>query len=168
MFSWVFVVAPWERALRIRMGKKIYTLGPGIYCRIPFIDRVYRQSIRRRISTIRPQTLTTKDNKSVTISGSIAYAIDDLEKLFNTIESPIGNIDAEVASLVATFICNRALKDCSPPAIEEYMGSALSLERYGLIGQKYRVISFVVVKTYRVITGDLPAWSHGNDIDIEK
>lgn len=165
LFNWVFIVAPWEQALRIRLGKRVHKLGPGIYCRIPFVDRVYRQSIRRRITIIRPQTLTTQDGKTLTIASSLAYSIGDLEKLFDTLESPTASIDAEVASLVAGFISSHNLADCLPPSIEEHIAGALDLGQYGLSEQKFRVMSFVVVKTYRFVMGELPTWSHGKQID---
>lgn len=164
MFNWVFVVAPWEQALRIRLGKRVHELGPGIYCRIPFVDRVYRQSIRRRMSIIRPQTLTTQDNRTVTIAGALAYEIENLRRLFDTLESPTDSIEAEVCGLISTFVSARDLDDCLPPAIEKHVDDELDLKKYGLNGKEFRIMSFVVVKTYRFVTGDLPNWSRVHPI----
>ena len=50
VLTWVVVVAPWEQALRIRWGKTATLLKGGVYLRIPFIDRIYRQSVRKRTS----------------------------------------------------------------------------------------------------------------------
>ena len=56
LFTWIVIVAPWEQALRIRLGKRVKLCKAGCYLRIPFIDRIYRQSIRRRLSYFQTQT----------------------------------------------------------------------------------------------------------------
>ena len=78
MFVWLVIVAPWEQAIRVRLGRRVRLLPAGAYLVIPFIDRVYRQTIRRRLSIIPPQTLTTRDGKSVTLGSAVGYSIVDL------------------------------------------------------------------------------------------
>lgn len=49
---WV-VVAPWEQAVRVRLGKHLSVLNAGVHLKLPFADLVYLQSVRLRISGIR-------------------------------------------------------------------------------------------------------------------
>lgn len=167
-FTWWVVVAPWERALRIRLGRYVKDLPAGFYIRIPFIDRVYRQSIRYRRAIIRPQTLTTADGKVVTVSGSIGYSVDDMRKLYDTLECPQDTIELEVASLVAEFVSSREYAAATPRAIEAHVSAKLDLGKYGLSGQAYQAISYVTAKTYRLIQGDLPQWNHDRAINMDE
>jgi hypothetical protein len=46
LLVWWVTVAPWERALRVRLGKRVTLLGPGVHLRIPVADRVFGDSGR--------------------------------------------------------------------------------------------------------------------------
>jgi hypothetical protein len=163
MFSWMIVVAPWEQALRIRLGKYVRLLPKGFYFRIPFMDRIYRQSIRWRLDTIRPQTLTTLDNKPVTISSVVGYCIDDLLQLYNTLENPTSTIESRVMAEISKYMTGNNLEECSPDKIEKHLMKVISLEDYGLKDQHFAITSFAVVRTYRLITGDLPSWNRAEE-----
>ena len=159
---WVVVVAPWEQGIRIRLGKHIKLLGAGAHLVIPVIDRVYRQSCRRRLTVLRPMTLSTKDGRTVTISGYVGYAINDLLKLYNTISHAEDTIEAEVSTLVSSYISNNNFDDCKVPRIEDYVKSKMDIDRYGLSGSTFFISNFAVVKTYRFITGEVNSWLRSN------
>lgn len=167
-FTWFVVVAPWEQAIRVRLGKHIRKLDAGIYIRIPFVDRVFKQSIRRRLSLIRPQTLTTSDGKVVTCAGAVGYSIGDLVKLYDTLESPNDTLENEVAAIVSRFIGGRPLKDATSPALEEFVRANLDLAKYGLTGQEFYTTSFAASKTYRFITGDLGTWQRDEQLNMKE
>lgn len=159
IFTWIVVVAPWEEALRVRLGKRVKKLSAGTYLKIPFIDRVFKQSVRRRLNLIRPQTLTTKDGKVVTCSASVGFSIGDLEKLYNTIEAPNDTIENEVAAIVSKFVGERNLAECSLAILQKYVMENIDLSKYGLVGQEFYITSFATTsRTYRLITGDLGSW----------
>ena len=153
--TWFFTVAPWEQAILVRLGKHTKVLDAGVYFRIPFVDRIFKQSVRRRINTIKAQTLTTKDGKVVTCSGAIGYQIGDLGKLYDTLESANMTIENEVSGIIAQYIGSRVLADCHSRNLEEFVAERLNLSKYGLEGQEFYVQSFAVSKTYRLITGEI-------------
>lgn len=153
--TWFFTVAPWEQALLVRFGKQTKVLGAGIYLRIPFVDRIFKQSVRRRINTIKAQTLTTSDGKVVTCSGAVGYQIGDLGKLYNTLESANMTIENEVSGIIAAYIGSRSLSECRSRELEAFVANKLDLSKYGLEGQEFYVQSFATSKTYRLITGEI-------------
>lgn len=166
VLTWCVVVAPWEQALRIRRGKQVKLLTAGIYLRIPFIDRVYRQSVRCRSSVIPAQTITTRDKQVVTCVGTIRFSIDDLLKLFDTLEAPNDTIENEAASLVTRFVESHDLHQITAMDLEAYVETHLDLKQYGLAGKEFRLISFAAAKTYRFITGDLHLWNSDHDVRL--
>ena len=167
LFTWILIVAPWEQAVRVRFGSRVTLLHAGVHLRLPFFDRVYRQSIRRRLGIIRPQTITTNDGKVLTLSGVLGFSIVDLLKLYDTLEHAQDTVDAEVASSISTYCSGVTLEECRPRQIEEYVRGDVHLEKYGLAGQEFFVTSFAVVRTYRLITGDLPAYNYGRFLDTQ-
>ena len=78
LFSWWFIVTPWEQAVFVRLGKNVKVLHGGFYFKIPFIDQVYIQSIRLRAIDMPIQTISTKDGKTITIKSVMNYAINDI------------------------------------------------------------------------------------------
>ena len=158
MFTWLVVIAPWEQAVRVRLGKHVRILIAGVHLRIPFIDRIYRQSIRRRITLLGMQTLTTKDDVAVTISGAVGYEIVDLLKLYQTLHDADDTIAFETLGLISSFVITHNLADCRAESVQEYVVSKMNLESYGLGKQEFFLTGFAVVKTYRLLQGGVREW----------
>ncbi len=81
-----FVVLPWQQALRVRCGRWVRLVGPGIYLRLPVLDVVKVESVRVRNSISPVQTLSTSDGALLTLSASVGYAIADLAKIYGSLE----------------------------------------------------------------------------------
>jgi hypothetical protein len=166
LFTWWIVVAPWEQALRVRLGKRVDKLEAGVFLRIPFVDRIFKQSIRRRLNILRPQTLTTQDRHVVTSCGAVGYSIGNLEMLYQTMESPNDTIENEVAAIVAQYIGTHDLADCKAVEIEKSVMEKMDLSKYGLTGQEFYMTSFATSKTYRFITGDMQQWQRDSQMSM--
>ena len=78
LFSWWFIVTPWEQAVFVRLGKRIRVLHGGFYFKVPFIDQVYVQSIRLRAIDMPIQTISSKDGSTITIKSVMKNAISDI------------------------------------------------------------------------------------------
>lgn len=165
-FTWWIVVAPWEQAIIVRLGKRVRKVEAGIYLRIPFIDRVFKQSVRRRLNVLRTQTLTTADRHVITLAGAIGFSIGNLELLYDTLESPNDTIENEVCALVSQFIGSKELKECASTDLEKHVMENLHLESYGLKGQEFYVTSFATSKAYRFIMGDMAAWNRDSQMNM--
>lgn len=165
LFTWFVVVAPWEQALRVRLGKHVRLLNEGCFLRIPFIDRVYRHTTRRRLFVIRPQVLTTTDEKTITISGAVGFRIENLRMLFDTLHDAIDTIEAEIAMSIADYVSDHSLEECRPRHIKKHVYETIDIKDYGLADQEFSLTNYAVVRTFRFIGGDIPSWSNGNALN---
>lgn len=166
--TWWVTVAPWEQAIRVRAGKHVRLLRAGIHARVPILDRVYRQSTRRRVTTLPPQTLTTKDGKSLTLGLTLGYRIVDLMRLYETLHHAEGTIMAMALGSAARFVMAHEA-GFDPVALCSEVERGLGLERYGLADVDISLANHAVVRTYRFITGDADVWSSGADnLDTDK
>ena len=161
MFTWLVVVTPWEQVVRVRAGRRVRVLGAGMYLRIPFVDRLYRQSTRRRLSIIPAQTVTTKDGKAITIGAAVGYSITDLLQLYESIHDAADTIECEVSAVASEYFATHTFAECTPTAVAQHMRSTLDLSRYGLGDTEFHITNFAAVRTLRVITGDIRSWSQG-------
>lgn len=154
MLKWWVVIAPWEQGIRVRGGKKITTLGPGIKFRIPGLDRFFIQSTRKRYMHTPTQNVTTKDGKAVTISGGTSHIIKDIGVLYNTLNAPEDVISTETQSQIAAYVTQRTLEECSISGLQVHVNSTPHFEKYGLGGINFYVTDFVAVGLIVLLPAD--------------
>ena len=148
---WV-IVQPWETGLRVRNGKKIKKLYPGLYFRLPYFDSVYIQEKRLRIISLPIQTVTTKDLQTVTLNGAVGYAITDIKTLYQTLFHPETTITNVVMNEISKFVINNTIKDAPPEKIENsVLGELKNGYDYGIEFQYFKITNFAVIRTYRLI-----------------
>lgn len=158
LFKWWVIILPWEKGLRIRLGKKTKTLNPGIHLRIPYIDSCYKQSTKLYFVSLSMQTLTNKTGQTITLSMNVGYSIKDIEKVYNSVGELQTAISGNVQGMVAKIIHDS--NECSPSIIEEQCKTALTSKDWGIEINEIKVISFALVKTFRLIQDS--SWTANN------
>lgn len=148
---WWITVMPWEEAVHVRMGKTVKVLKEGLHLRIPFIDRVYIQDIRVRIMQSPPQTVTTKDGKTITLIMSVGYSIVDIYKLYNSLYHVDQTLCTMMQGIIAEEVYSRDLINCFPVDLEYAVKSKMIGDVYGLRFDNIKIVGFAIVKTYRLI-----------------
>lgn len=151
LFKWWIIVNPWELGLRIRLGKYEKMLLPGLHFRIPFFDSIYVQTTRMRMVTLSPQTVTTRDGKTVTIVASVGYSISNLSELYKSLAHPESTICNLVLSSISEYVYMNDVHECRPELIEAEVIKGLESSSYGIKYEQVKVIGFAVVKTFRFI-----------------
>ena len=162
---WV-IVQPWESGIRVRAGKYKKILSGGLYFRIPYIDSVYIQENRLRVSAMPVQTLSSKDLKTVTLSGVVGFSLVDIEKLYETLYQPETTITNIAMSEVAKFVFDNDLIKITPKLIEIAALEGLKAKDYGLKFEYFKVTNFAAVTTFRLIQDTI--WhNEGMEVDLK-
>lgn len=154
--TWWVVVATWEQAVRVRFGKRVHELGPGIHLRIPFVDRIYVQSTRLRTTCSTGLTITTEGGQTVTLSLAIEYSIASTLRVYETLANPdtilrcrfermLTAAVAAVPSGLTVHFINKAL---------EIEVESMDLGVFGLRDARAFVTSFAVVRPIRLMSND--------------
>ncbi len=169
MFNWIFVIVPWQQAIRVRMGKTITVLGPGIHFQVPFIDRVYVQNMRERVAATTSQALTTRDGVTITLAAALRFSIEDIKPMYTQLHQASETICQIVEGEFSKYIVGHDAKDCTPEQVLEYVKGRVDLARFGLKLTDLFLTDFVRVKTYRLIQGGLDRYtSAAIQTDIER
>jgi regulator of protease activity HflC (stomatin/prohibitin superfamily) len=71
------VVAQYEKALVLRLGKYRATVDSGLTFLVPVIEDLIKVDMRERVINVEPQKVITKDNVSVVVDAVIYYRIID-------------------------------------------------------------------------------------------
>jgi len=159
LFKWFYILQPWEQALRVRCGKRIQLHGGGLHFKVPYIDYIFKQNTRLRISDVPAQTITTLDGRTITLSGALQYRVADITPLFMKLHMAENTIAQECQGILTEYIAWNEFKVCDPKSVMQHVQTKLNLELYGLDDVRFILKDFAVVKTYRFITGDMDTWT---------
>jgi regulator of protease activity HflC (stomatin/prohibitin superfamily) len=166
ILHWWVVVSPWEAGVRVRAGKRLKRLAPGIHLRIPFVDQAFVQTTRMRVATIPTQTVTSQDGKTVTVGATVGYCIGDVLRLYQelhdaeeTIVNKAAQAIAEVLGTSTTPTARQVGERATELAFAEFVG-------YGLANIEIRVTDFCVVRGFRLISDH--RWSTNERLETAK
>lgn len=103
---WIFcIVRENEEGIRLRYGKLNKTVLPGIVFKIPFIDEVIIKYTKDDTILLPSQKLTTKDGKTITITGMVLYKVDNITEYILAVNLPQQSIsDVAMGALTETII----------------------------------------------------------------
>lgn len=151
LFQWWVMVAPWEQAIRMRLGRHKRKLGPGIHLRIPVLDRLFLQSIRRRVASLQVQTLTAADGRTLSVCAVFGYEITDIEKLYETLHHAEETIRNTVSGAIAERVQAASGPSCGPVPIREAVLLGLDLGRYGISSLDLQFTDFAFTRVHRLV-----------------
>lgn len=164
---WWTTVNPWERSLRVRLGRHVRELPPGVHWKVPFVDTIYRQSTRERVSALQLQTLTTRDGRTLALSGSLGYHIADVRRLYDSLHHPEDSIRQLAMGAIAAYVQQQEAACCDPEQIAACAVARMHLERYGLGGIRIELTDFAFVRAHRLLM-DQKWGSHGDSLQTSK
>jgi len=151
LFTWWVIVMPWEQGIRVRLGTNTTILNSGFHWKFPFIDSVYLQTVKQRMIHVPMQTITTKDEKTITLMIGIGYTIGNIELLYNTLYHPETTIQCITMGKISDYISNNYLVECNQKYIVENIIKQNDMSEYGIDNLTINVLNFAVVRTYRLL-----------------
>lgn len=166
IFQWWATISPWEQGVRVRAGKRVSLLGPGIHLRIPLLDVFYIQPIRVRAQFIQSQTLTTIDGKAISLASALQFEIKDLLVLYRTVHNAHDAVEQKVQGAIAKYISRIKLTDIDVKSLESFVEESLRLDDFGLKVNSFSITNFIVVKPYRFVSGEMGGYT-GYDQRLE-
>lgn len=108
---WV-VIDAYERAVLLRLGTYRRNLEPGLHFVIPFsVDQVLVDNVVTRTTDLPPQSLTTKDNKTVSTRIVVTSNIRDIKKSLLEVEGMDDALVDSCAAAVTEYITSMSWEE---------------------------------------------------------
>jgi regulator of protease activity HflC (stomatin/prohibitin superfamily) len=151
-----YIVQPWEAAIRVRAGKWVVAIGPGLHLRIPFFDQVFIQNVRQRVLNLPVQTVTTRAGETITLSGVVNWRIADVARIYEKLQAPEDWIYNQVLAAIAEAVFESS-GEVIPKEVGEKAQTMLVAGRDAQMGIEIVSVSvtdIARVRTYRLITGE--------------
>lgn len=160
-------VQPWEQAIRVRLGKRVRRLSPGLHLRIPIVDQVHTQTSAWRASLISTQTLSTKDGATIVTGGNVGYRIADIEALYRSLHHAEDTISQVASAALAEQIQRLTKEEATPELVAERATLAVreKLSAFGLAEIELRLTDFAFVRVHRLVMDQ--RWMVGAPLQTE-
>jgi membrane protease subunit HflK len=92
-FMSVYTVNQRERAVVLRFGKYLQTVGPGLQFKIPFIDQVDKVDVTKVRSATTKGHMLTEDDNIVEVNMTVQYVVSDPQAFTLQIRNPERTLD---------------------------------------------------------------------------
>ena len=167
LLPWV-VVMPWEQGLRVRFGRYMKTMGPGVHFRMPMVDSATIRSSRREFIAVPLLDIMTADGKTLTVGITAAFRITDISALLNSVSQPEDAVTELVSSFVAKYIRQNTMADISQDKLEKAARDGLARNVEGIGEIRIAVTNFVSGRTYRLIMEAERGTQYGDVIETRE
>ncbi len=163
---WI-MVQPWEQAIRVRAGKHVRRLPPGLHLRVPILDEVHKQSVRMRCCLIPTQTLSSADGHTLIVGATLGYAIADVELLYRGLHHAEDTVSQLAASFIAAEVFGLQRDAARPDGIGLAATARLkdTLAPLGFADVSVRITDFAFVRAFRLVQEG--RWMNGSALRTE-
>lgn len=146
-----FVVLPWERSVRVRLGRHVRVYEPGWHWRIPFIDQVRTFNNRLRVAAFPTLTVTTLDGKTITVAGLVGFRITDPLKAMLALQQPEETCAALAMGYLAELLSASRMDSTDAGRLAAAAVAHLDGNAPGITVDFVRLVDFAIVRTFRLL-----------------
>jgi regulator of protease activity HflC (stomatin/prohibitin superfamily) len=150
------VVDVYERAVVLRLGKVHRLLEPGFHWFIPFgVERVMGHPIMLDTEVLREQSLTTKDNESITVTGIVSYEVDGAEgarKLLLEVQGTKQALEDSACGVIGECVLKSTWAEVTDPSFANTVTIAVrrTAKKYGIVVQQVTFLDLTKSRTLRL------------------
>lgn len=112
IFPCIWICSPNESGIRITFGKYVSAKEAGIYLWWPLIQKVVYMDVKTQVVDLRNQSVRTKCNNSVVVSGAIQYRITDVRKAILDVQDVDRSLITLALGIVLEYVKQRTLEEC--------------------------------------------------------
>ena len=156
LFFFCFITLDYERGVVLRWGKFNRLAGPGHHWKWPFlIERYFAVNVVPETMTVGPQSLTTKDNRSVVLSSVVTFRIENVQTFLLEVEGGHQVIEDSTYGVQADFVMKRTWAElCAMESISNEMAKAVRRRAkvYGVDIMSVQPCDFTASRSIRLIS----------------
>lgn len=145
------IVDQWEEGVHLRIGKFRRTVKPGLQWKIPFFDQIMATPVITQTVNLKPQTVTSADEKSIVLSSIVRYHIHDVEKfllgVMHANDALVDTTQGTIRDVVEGTDWNylKDLGNLVKPEVNE------QVKKWGITVEQISFPDLGEIKTYRII-----------------
>lgn len=140
-------------------GKYKRTLSPGFWWKWPLYDSILTIAIKDQVINLPNQSVATKDNKALAVSGVIRYRVIDPRLTLLEVQAYDPSLQNLAMGVIANYVALMPRSECTydnicGEVLEEITEEA---EKWGIDILDFKLTDLVEHRAIRLITADMPA-----------
>lgn len=155
VFYFCTITMSYQRGVVLRWGRKHREIGPGFHWRWPFrIEHVITCNVAIETMSVGPQSLTTKDGRSVVLSSIVTFQISDAAKFLLEVEGGHQAIEDSAYGQIADFVMKHTWEQlCAEDSLSNELTKVVRrrAKNYGVDIVSVQVADFTASKSLRLI-----------------
>jgi len=150
-------VEPNEGGVLLRFGKFKYIVETGWTWVWPPIEKVRKLDITEQVIDLRAQSLTTKDDATLAVSGAVSYRVENPKKALLDVQDVDVSLPTLSLGILAHYVTTHTLEECmNCEEIVDHVRKGIrdeAVARWGLRILKVWITDIAEHKVIRVIGG---------------
>lgn len=148
-----------EKGIKYLPGGRTKLIEPGICWYWPVSTELVTQPVCRQVLCAQPQTLMTKDNKQVFVSGIVIYTITDLHKYLVENYDAEANLDDVLQTAIRKVVVSQEFNKLQEgrARVDNTLTRAAqnALTAFGVEVEAARLTDFSLARVHNMVGGGL-------------
>ena len=147
------VVADYERAVKLRLGRYSETLDPGLHWLIPLVDDYITCAVVPNTLRMHDQSISTKDGTELAVSGIITYTVVDPRAFLLGVEGGPEALADSAYGAVAEWVASNSYSDVRDPSNWPKLETRIrrAAKDYGIEIVRFRFADLTKAKALRLL-----------------
>ena len=152
LWPWT-IIDKWQLGLRVRLGKHLTPLKPGVRVLLPFVDTVLTESAALKTVNLTEQTMSTLDGVNASVSGVTWYYIIDLEQLSMKVDDHEEAMSNLAMTALASKLAVLEFSDCTLATLERVAQKKIRriAKGWGIRVTRFELTDLCDSKVYRIM-----------------
>ena len=160
-----YIVEEWSGGVHFRFGHFLKPCTTGVHWKIPFFDSIYQTLTITQSLDMNPQSVTTKDDKSIVVKGVIRYHVGDVVPYMFRVHPADALVDT-AQSLIRHTIETKRWDELKNIGDELTLGIAEEVREWGIVVEQVTLTDLALIKSIRVIQNGTNTQSTANQIEF--
>ena len=145
------IVPQWQKGVYLYMGKFKKVVDPGLRWKVPFFGQIETTAVITQTVNLKPQTVTSLDDKSIVLTSIVRYHIQDVEKfllgVMNANDVLVDTTQGIIRDIVEYTKWDDVvdLTETVTPEVNE------EVQKWGITVETVKFPDLGEIKTYRII-----------------
>ena len=147
------IIDKWQLGLRVRLGKHLTPLRPGVRISWPFIDAILTESAALKTVNLTEQTMTTLDGVNASVSGVTWYYIINLEQLSMKVDDHEESMSNLAMTALGSKLAVLEFSECTLAVLERVAQKKIRriAKEWGIHVHKFELTDLCDSKVYRIM-----------------
>jgi regulator of protease activity HflC (stomatin/prohibitin superfamily) len=147
----------YNRGARLRFGKAVRCLEPGLHFKWPFINSTLLMMIKMKTIKLSEQSIRTNDGVSVVVKAIVKYEVEDVMRAALEVNDPVDAIADMTQGIIKRMVSGLTWTECEKMDMENEVAKKARVEakKWGLKIIEVNFSDFDQITSFRLLNSSV-------------